>query len=144
MAAQIWPRAGFYRGLFRLKGTIQSDINAQDFQRRNFCCGWYNALDYCTFSSAFEIIYKTLDERHLKKTLSEFHDIICASNFEYCDSIGLGTMAVGSIDSSVYYDFYEEYSPITEDPHVNQKLSKNNYTILAGIRQILRVSKFRR
>jgi len=53
-------------------------------------------------------------------------------------------MAVGSIDSSVYYDFYEEYSPITEDPHVNQKLSKNNYTILAGIRQILRVSKFRR
>ena len=28
VAAQIWPRAGFYRGLFRLKGTIQNDINA--------------------------------------------------------------------------------------------------------------------
>jgi hypothetical protein len=51
----------------------------------------YNYSSQSTFSSAFEIIYKTLDERHLKKTLSEFHDIICASNFEYCDSIGLGT-----------------------------------------------------
>jgi len=50
----------------------------------------FNYSSKSTFSSAFEIIYKTLDERHLKKTLSEFHDIICASNFEYCDSIGLG------------------------------------------------------
>merc|ERR1712037_296455 len=36
--------------------------------------------------------------------------------------IGLGSMTVVEVDSSVYYDFYEEYSPIIEDPHL--KLDK--------------------